>query len=117
LDPQPITYRDLADPIHDLWITPLSRAERCKYAPELRTQADAFILRWLDDPGLDLVHVRPEVKLTAKNRLLAVHREFADNLGPIPPALWPLGPTGAARALLRMRIQLESSSADAKRTD
>jgi hypothetical protein len=83
MDAQPIKYSDLADPIHDLWLAPLAAAKGCEYAPELRTQADEFILRWLDDPGFDLVHVRPEVKLTAKDRLLAVHREFACNLDPI----------------------------------
>lgn len=109
-----IKYNDLADPIHTLWLSPLLDArDSGAYAPWVAQQADAFILRWLDDPALDLSQLMPRVKAAARDRILRVHGAFAANGDPIPTALWPLGPTGAARALLRNHLQ--ATLADASR--
>jgi hypothetical protein len=109
-----LKYNDLAHPIHTLWLGPLLDArDTGVYAPWVAQQADAFILRWLDDPALDLSQLMPRVKAAARDRILHVHRAFAANGDPIPAALWPLGPTGAARVLLRSHIQ--ATLADAPR--
>jgi hypothetical protein len=107
-----LSFNDLAEPIHTLWLSPLLDArDTVAYAPWVAQQADAFILRWLDDPALDLSQLMPRVKAAARDRILHVHREFAANGDPIPTALWPLGPTGAARALLRSHIQATLAAA------
>jgi hypothetical protein len=101
-----LNFNDLAAPIHALWLSPLLDARDAgAYAPWVAQQADAFILRWLDDPAFDWSQLMPRVKAAARDRILHVHGTFAANGDPIPTALWPLGPTGAARALLRSHIQ------------
>lgn len=101
-----LTFKDLAEAVRALWLGPLlDDSDMRTYAPWVAQQADAFILRWLDDPALDLSQLVPGVKAAARDRILRVHQTFAANGDPIPAALWPLGPTGAARALLRSHIQ------------
>jgi len=109
INPKGLKYSDLADPIYELFLAPLSDArDGGRYRPWAAKQADLFILRWLDDPAWEVSKLMPAVKAAAKERVALVHREFVCNLYPIPAGLWPLGRTGAARALLRMRIRLGS---------
>src|SRR5512133_739313 len=81
----PLKYDDLAEPIHRLWLSPLLDARDAgAYAPWVTQQADAFILRWLDDPALDVSQLMPRVKAAARDRILRVHGAFAANGDPIP---------------------------------
>jgi hypothetical protein len=112
-----IRYCDLSDSIGLLWLRPLAdndAASSCGYAPWVARQADVFILRWLDDPGFDTSQLIPAVKQAAKEKISQLRRTFARDTRAIPQHLRSLGVTGAARSLMRTRIQLDLAGTPAE---
>jgi hypothetical protein len=112
-----IKYCDLSDSIDLLWFRPLAADDTASsggYAPWVARQADVFILRWLDDPGFDTSELIPAVKKAAREKIAQVRRTFACDDRVLPEQFRAMGVTGAARALMRTRIQLDLAGTPAE---
>jgi len=104
-----MTHADLAPVLYDEWVRPLAASIRMEDAegeiPDVHDAALEFVLRWIDEPTLDLATIPLTVRKAALLGLGLVHKRLAANATPLPQHRSELGPSGAVRSLIRDRIR------------
>ena len=106
----PLKYSDLAPVVEEQWIAPLVSSLVGKDVPHVDPAAPAvealqFVLRWLQQPSLDLTAVSDVLRVQAMLKIAAIHQRARHDQRTLDADDAALGLDGAARELLRVNIR------------